>query len=170
MGVLSAALKKDALPAEGYAQMIANTTQLNTPGPDLAKLDGVHALTDITGFGLAGHVLEMARGSNTTVQIDMARVPLITGVRELAAQGMVTGASGRNWAAYGHEVHLGAGLQPVDQALLSDPQTSGGLLVACAAEAVAEVLAIFERHGFAEAAEVGEIVAAEADGMRLRVD
>ncbi|MDZ4293996.1 MAG: AIR synthase-related protein, partial [Hydrogenophaga sp.] len=150
--------------------MIANTTKLNTPGPDLAKLDGVHALTDITGFGLAGHVLEMARGSNTTVKIDMARVPLITGVRGLAAQGMVTGASGRNWAAYGHEVRLGANLQPVDQALLSDPQTSGGLLVACAPEAVAEVLAIFERHGFAEAAEVGEIVAAEADGVRLRVD
>ncbi|MDO9570671.1 MAG: selenide, water dikinase SelD [Hydrogenophaga sp.] len=169
VGVLSAALKKDALPAEGYAQMIANTTQLNTPGPDLAKLDGVHALTDITGFGLAGHVLEMARGSNTTVRIDMAKVPLITGVRELAAQGMVTGASGRNWAAYGHEVRLGANLQPVDQALLSDPQTSGGLLVACAPEAVAEVLAIFERHGFAEAAEVGEIVAAEAGGVRLRV-
>ncbi len=169
VGVLSAALKRDALPAEGYAQMIANTTQLNTPGPDLARLDGVHALTDITGFGLAGHVLEMARGSNTTVQIDMARVPLITGVRELAAQGMVTGASGRNWAAYGHEVRLGAGLQPVDQALLSDPQTSGGLLVACAPEAVAEVLAVFERHGFAEAAEVGEIVAARADGVRLQV-
>ena len=169
VGVLSAALKKDALPAEGYAQMIANTTKLNTPGPDLAKLDGVHALTDITGFGLAGHVLEMARGSNTTVKIDMARVPLITGVRGLAAQGMVTGASGRNWAAYGHEVRLGAGLQPVDQALLSDPQTSGGLLVACAPEAVAEVLAIFERHGFAAAAEVGEIIAAEADGVRLRV-
>jgi selenide,water dikinase len=170
VGVLSAALKKDALPAEGYAQMIANTTKLNTPGPDLAKLDGVHALTDITGFGLAGHTLEMARGSNTTVRIDMARVPLITGVRGLAGQGMVTGASGRNWAAYGHEIRLGASLQPVDQALLSDPQTSGGLLVACAPEAVAEVLAIFERHGFAEAAEVGEIVSARADGVRLQVE
>ena len=170
VGVLSAALKKDALPAEGYAQMIANTTKLNTPGPDLAKLDGVHALTDITGFGLAGHVLEMARGSNTTVNIHMDRVPLITGVRALAGQGMVTGASGRNWAAFGHEIRLGESLQPVDQALLSDPQTSGGLLVACAPEAVAEVLAIFERHGFAEAAEVGEIVAARADGVRLQVD
>ena len=169
VGVLSAALKKDALPAEGYAQMIANTTQLNTPGPDLAQLDGVHALTDITGFGLAGHALEMARGSNTTVQIHMARVPLITGVRELAARGMVTGASGRNWAAYGHEVRLGAGLQPVDQALLSDPQTSGGLLVACAPEAVADVLAIFERHGFAAAAEVGGMAEPESDGVRLRV-
>ena len=168
VGVLSAALKKDALSPDGYAQMIANTTKLNTPGPDLSALDGVHALTDITGFGLAGHVMEMARGANTTVRIDMARVPLIAGVRELAAAGMVTGASGRNWAAYGHEVRLGAGLQPVDQALLSDPQTSGGLLVACAPDAVDAVLAIFEKHGFAGAADIGEIVA-PVDGVRLEV-
>ncbi len=169
VGVLSAALKKDALSTEGYAQMIANTTKLNTPGPDLAALDGVHALTDITGFGLAGHVMEMARGANTTVRIEMARVPLIGGVRELAAAGMVTGASGRNWAAYGHEVRLGAGLQPVDQALLSDPQTSGGLLVACSPDAVDAVLAIFEKHGFAGAADIGEIVA-PVDGVRLVVN
>jgi len=169
VGVLSAALKKDALSTEGYAQMIENTTKLNTPGPDLAALDGVHALTDITGFGLAGHVMEMARGANTTVRIDMARVPLIVGVRELAAAGMVTGASGRNWAAYGHEVRLDAALQPVDQALLSDPQTSGGLLVACAPDAVDAVLAIFEKHGFAGAADIGEIVAPAADGVRLEV-
>jgi selenide,water dikinase len=169
VGVLSAALKKDALSAEGYARMIATTTQLNTPGPDLAALDGVHALTDITGFGLAGHTLEMARGAHTTVRLSMDRVPLIEGVRALAAQGMVTGASGRNWAAYGHEVRLGDHLQPVDQALLSDPQTSGGLLVACAPDAVAEVLAIFERHGFAAAAEVGEIVAPVAGRVRLQV-
>jgi selenide, water dikinase len=170
VGVLSAALKKDALSAEGYAQMIANTTKLNTPGPELAKLAGVHALTDITGFGLAGHAMEMARGSDTTVRIDMARVPLLPGVRELAAQGMITGASGRNWAAYGNEVQLSDQLQPVDQALLSDPQTSGGLLVACAPEAVDEVLAVFQRHGFAAAAEVGEIVAAANAGVRLQVD
>jgi selenide,water dikinase len=169
VGVLSAALKKDALSPEGYAQMIAQTTKLNTPGPDLAQLDGVHAITDITGFGLAGHVLEMARGSNTTVQIDMARVPLIAGVRDLAAQGMVTGASGRNWAAYGHEVQLSGRLEPVDQALLCDPQTSGGLLVACAPAAVDAVLAIFQRHGFEAAVEVGEIVAPAPQGVRLRV-
>jgi selenide,water dikinase len=170
VGVLSAALKKDALSAEGYAQMIANTTKLNTPGPDLSKLAGVHALTDITGFGLAGHVLEMARGCKASVRIDMGRVPLLPSVREMAAQGMVTGASGRNWAAYGHEVQLASGLAPVDQALLSDPQTSGGLLVACAPETVAEVLAIFRRHGFDAAAEVGEITAARSDGVRLTVD
>ena len=169
VGVLSAALKKDALGADGYAQMIANTTQLNTPGPDLAALPGVHGLTDITGFGLAGHALEMARGAKAAIRIAMDRVPLLPGVRELAGQGMVTGASGRNWAAYGDQVKLGSGLQPVDQALLSDPQTSGGLLVACAPEAVAEVLAVFQRHGFAAAAEVGEIVADTGDGVRLLV-
>ena len=169
VGVLSAALKKDALSPEGYEQMIANTTKLNTPGPDLSKLEGVHALTDITGFGLAGHVLEMARGAKAAIHIDLAKVPLLPGVRELAGQGMVTGASGRNWAAYGHEVQLGAGVLPVDQALLSDPQTSGGLLVACAPETVAEVLAIFRRHGFAAAADVGEILAARSDGVRLTV-
>ena len=167
VGVLSAALKKDALSAQGYEQMIANTTQLNTPGPDLSRLDGVHAMTDVTGFGLAGHALEMARGAKAAIRIDMAQVPLLAGVRELAGQGMVTGASSRNWAAFDHEVQLGAGVQAVDQALLSDPQTSGGLLVACSPESVDEVLAIFQRHGFAAAAEVGEIVAATDDGVRL---
>jgi selenide, water dikinase len=169
VGVLSAALKKDALSADGYAQMIANTTKLNTPGPDLAAIEGVHALTDVTGFGLAGHALEMARGSDTTVQLDMGRVPLIAGVRALAGQGMVTGASGRNWAAYGNEVQLASGLQAVDQALLTDPQTSGGLLVACAPGAVQQVLDVFARHGFDVAAEVGEIVSAQPGGIRLKV-
>ncbi len=169
VGVLSAALKKDALTPEGYAQMIACTTQLNTPGPELAALDGVHALTDVTGFGLAGHALEMARGANACIQLDMDRIPLIDGVRDLAGRGMVTGASGRNWAAYGHEALLREGRDAVDQALLTDPQTSGGLLVACAPEAVDAVLAIFQRHGFASAAEVGSILPASDDGKRLVV-
>ncbi|WP_137894589.1 selenide, water dikinase SelD [Ramlibacter sp. 2FC] len=160
VGVLSAALKKDALPAEGYAQMIANTTKLNTPGPELAALPGVHALTDVTGFGLAGHALELARGAQCTVRLDWARVPLLAGVRELAAQGMVTGASGRNWAGYGAEVQLPAGFDPADQALLSDPQTSGGLLVSCDADSVDQVLAVFQRHGFERAAVVGEVLPA----------
>ncbi|MFN7197999.1 MAG: selenide, water dikinase SelD, partial [Hylemonella sp.] len=99
VGVLSAALKKEQLDAAGYAQMIATTTRLNTPGPDLAALEGVHALTDVTGFGLAGHALELARGARCTVRLDWARVPLLPGVRALAAQGLVTGASGRNWAS-----------------------------------------------------------------------
>jgi selenide,water dikinase len=168
VGVMSAALKKNALGTEGYAQMIASTTKLNTPGPDLAALDGVHALTDVTGFGLAGHALEIARGAHCTVHIDWAQVPLLDGVRELAGQGLVTGASGRNWAAYGAEVALPAGFAPQDQALLSDPQTSGGLLVSCSPQALADVLGIFHRHGFARATVVGRI---EPAGVaRLVVD
>jgi selenide,water dikinase len=162
VGVLSAALKKNALPPEGYARMIATTTRLNTPGPELAALPGVHALTDVTGFGLAGHALEMARGSGCTVQIDWPHVPLLAGVRALAAQGMVTGASGRNWAGYGQDVQLPAGFEASDQALLTDPQTSGGLLVACSPDSVAEVLATFARHGFDQAAVLGRVVEGRA--------
>jgi selenide,water dikinase len=171
VGVLSAALKKEKLDAAGYARMIAVTTQLNTPGPDLAALDGVHAITDVTGFGLAGHALEIARGSGCTVELDWSRVPLIDGVRDLATQGMVTGASGRNWAAYGAQVDLPQGFSSVDQALLSDPQTSGGLLVSCAPDALDGVLDIFAWHGFGTAVEIGRVLPAEAatDSARLRM-
>jgi selenide,water dikinase len=158
VGVLSAALKKDQLSAEGYRQMIANTTQLNKPGIALADLKGVHALTDVTGFGLAGHGLELARGAKCSVQIDWAKVPLLPGVRELAAMGLVTGASGRNWASYGADVTLPAAFAEADRALLTDPQTSGGLLVSCAPAQTDEVLAIFRRGGFERAAVVGRIV------------
>jgi len=157
VGVMSAALKKGALGEAGYAQMIATTTRLNTPGPDLAELPGVHALTDVTGFGLAGHALEMARGAGCRVVIDWPAVPLLDGVRALAAQGFVTGASGRNWSGYGHEVALPQAFAPEDRALLTDPQTSGGLLVACTPESVPQVQAVFARHGFERAAVVGAV-------------
>jgi selenide,water dikinase len=169
VGVLSAALKKEHLSDEGYEQMIACTTQLNTPGPALATLTGVHAITDVTGFGLAGHVLEMARGSKTTAHLEMGRIPLVDGVRDLASAGFVTGASGRNWAAYGEEVALAKNLGAVDQDLLSDPQTSGGLLVACAPDSVDAVLEIFRQQGFAHAAEIGALVPAHHEGLRLQV-
>ncbi|PUE28799.1 selenide, water dikinase SelD [Limnohabitans sp. Jir61] len=169
VGVLSAALKKNALSPEGYAQMIANTTKLNTPGAALSALTGVHAMTDVTGFGLAGHALEMARGCQLTVQLNMSQVPLLHGVRELAQQGLLTGASSRNWSAYGNEIEMASSLNAIDQALLSDPQTSGGLLVACTPETVAEVLTVFHQHGFEQACEVGEISAAAADDIKLQV-
>jgi selenide,water dikinase len=161
VGVMSAALKKGELDAAGYARMIDSTTRLNTPGPDLAALDGVHALTDITGFGLAGHALELARGAGLTACIDWARVPLLAGVTELAARGMITGASGRNWAGFGEQVRLPAEFDDTRRALLTDPQTSGGLLVSCDAASVGDVLAVFRRHGFEAAAEIGEITPAQ---------
>ena len=167
VGILSAALKQEALSAAGYAQMIAVTTQLNTPGPDLAAMDGVHVLTDVTGFGLAGHTLELARGAKATVAIDWANVPLLPDVRDLAERGMVTGASDRNWDGYGSDINLPAGFSMIDRALLTDPQTSGGLLVTCDASAVAEVLEIFRRHGFDAAADIGEVLDYAGSGSRL---
>ena len=170
VGVMSAALKKEQLSSAGYAQMIASTTQLNTAGPDLAALDGVHALTDVTGFGLAGHALEIARGAKLDVHLNWAQVPVFDGVLALAEQGFVTGASGRNWAGYGADVALPQGFGAVEQALLCDPQTSGGLLVSCAPAALPQVMAVFAQHGFAHAAVVGEVAAMKADKPMLRVD
>ncbi len=160
VGVMSAALKKGDLDAAGYDAMISTTTRLNTPGPELAALPGVHALTDVTGFGLAGHALEMARGARCEVRIDWASVPLLPGVRALVAGGHVTGASGRNWDSCGAEVVLPPSFAAEDKALLTDPQTSGGLLVACDAATVDAVMALFRQHGFADAAVIGSV----ADG------
>ena len=166
VGILSAALKKEMLDAEGYARMIAVTTQLNKPGIELARLDGVHALTDITGFGLAGHCLELARGAAVQLTLNWARMPVIPGVAELLAQGCVTGASGRNWESYGAEISLPAGFSDADRHLLSDPQTSGGLLVACSPDTAAQALAIFHNQGFADAAVIGEV--REGHGLAVR--
>jgi selenide,water dikinase len=159
VGVLSAALKKDKLDAEGYAAMIANTTKLNKPGKALAELAGVHALTDVTGFGLLGHLLELARGARLTAQLDMAAIPLLPGVEQLAHDGYFTGASGRNWDAYGMDVDLAATVSDTQRVLLTDPQTSGGLLVSCDPGSVDEVLALFAREGFGHAAVIGRMAA-----------
>jgi len=165
VGIYSAALKKDQLPAEGYAAMIASTTQLNTPGMTLGQIEGVHALTDVTGFGLLGHGLELARGSGLTVEIRFADVPVLPGAAALAQAGFVTGASGRNWTSYGNGVRLFEGCEAWQQAILTDPQTSGGLLVACSAEAVQQVLDTFHAQGFASAKVIGQLQAGPAEAV-----
>ena len=159
IGIYSAALKKEQLSASHYATMVASTTQLNTPGTTLGTMEVVHALTDVTGFGLAGHLLEICRGSAAGATIELSRIPLHPGVLELAREGCVTGASGRNWAGYGAEIDLAGGATDVDRALLADPQTSGGLLVACAPDAADEVLALFRDEGFERAAVIGAMTA-----------
>jgi selenide,water dikinase len=159
VGIYSAALKKGKLAADGYAAMIASTTKLNTPGLALGTMPGVHALTDVTGFGLAGHLLEICRGSDAGALVDFARVPLHPGVADLVRAGHATGASGRNWAGYGADVRIDAPDPDLVRTLVTDPQTSGGLLVACAPADVDGVLAAFARDGFDRAAVIGEIVA-----------
>ncbi len=161
VGILSAALKKGALSAAGYAQMIAATTQLNTPGTALGELAGVHAMTDVTGFGLAGHLLEICRGSKLGASVRFADLPVFDEALHWARQGTVTGATDRNWKGYGSEVRLLAGAPDWQRALITDPQTSGGLLVACAADAEAEVLAEFRKHGFDAACRIGQMVAGQ---------
>lgn len=158
VGVLSAALKKGALDAVGYATMIASTTQLNTPGKALANIDGVHALTDVTGFGLLGHAREMALGAKLRARIKMRAVPVLPHAEQLATEGHITGASARNWAGYHQDITLAPNISPLQKALLTDPQTSGGLLVACTDDVVTDVISLFHSQGFAHASVIGELV------------
>ncbi|RWA74221.1 MAG: selenide, water dikinase SelD [Mesorhizobium sp.] len=131
VGIYSAAIKKQALSLSGYQEMIASTTLLNRIGAELAKDASVHAITDVTGFGLLGHALEMARGSACELVIRDRDIPVFAQASSLAKQGFVTGASQRNWASYGDAVRLHEGMPEWRRDLLTDPQTSGGLLVAC---------------------------------------
>lgn len=167
VGILSAALKKDLLDDAGYQEMITNTTKLNSAGPALAKLAGVHALTDVTGFGLAGHTFELARGSKLTAQIHWDQVPLLSNVQALADQGIITGASDRNWQSYGTEVRLPEQFSSAQQALLTDPQTSGGLLVSCSEDAVSAVLEVFKHHDFASARIIGKMISKQTSSVEV---
>ena len=162
IGILSAALKKDLLSPAGYEQMVRWTTKLNTTGARLATMTGVHAMTDVTGFGLAGHLLEICRGSGLAASVDFACLPLMDEAVRHVLAGVATGASDRNWASYGESLQLGAGIAEWQQKLITDPQTSGGLLVACAPENVDEVLAAFHADGFDQAAVVGRLAAGTA--------
>ncbi len=167
VGVLSAALKQGRLDAEGYGTLIAATTALNRIGPALAELDGVHAITDVTGFGLLGHALEMARGAGLTVEMD-AKPPLLAGVEALARAGVRTGASERNWASHAAAVEGAGALDRWRRDLLCDPQTSGGLLVAAAAEAAPRALALARAAGFGGASRIGAF-ASGPPMARLRI-
>jgi selenide, water dikinase len=158
VGIYGAAVKKQEVSGAQYRELIASTTQLNTPGIRLARLPGVHAMTDVTGFGLLGHLLEVCRGSGVRATLRWSSVPLLPDARELVAAGYVTGGSGRNWQGCASLVDLGSH-GPAEQAILTDPQTSGGLLVACAPEAVGEVLDCFRSEGFGRAAVIGDVEA-----------
>ncbi len=157
VGVLSAAFKQERLDDAGYGALIGSTTRLNRVGAELAGMEGVHAMTDVTGFGLLGHALEMARGAGLTAEIT-ASPPLLPGVEALARAGVRTGASGRNWASYGEAVAGTEGLEDWRRDLLTDPQTSGGLLVAAAADRADAVLELVRARGFEAAAVVGRMV------------
>lgn len=167
VGVLSAALKRDRLSPAGYAALVDSTTRLNRVGPALAALEGVHAMTDVTGFGLIGHALEMAAASNAALEIAAGRVPALAESPTLLQAGVRTGASARNWQSAGDRLVADAAIPAWQRDLLSDPQTSGGLLVAVAPAQADAALATARAAGFAAAALVGEVVAGAAE-VRLR--
>lgn len=144
IGILSAGLKKGILSADGYAEMLRWTTTLNRVGAKLAELDGVHAMTDVTGFGLAGHLLEMCRGAGLAAEVEFDSLPVITEALHLVRDGVATGASTRNWASYGASVSMRGDAPEWQRKLVTDPQTSGGLLISCAPALANEVLALIE--------------------------
>jgi len=166
VGVLSAAFKQERLDAHGYAALIASTTQLNAVGGELGGVAGVHAVTDVTGFGLLGHALEMCRGARLGAEI-AADPPLLAGVEALAQDGVRTGASGRNWASYGDAVRLPPAFADWRRDLLTDPQTSGGLLIAVAEADAPAVLDLVRSRGFTAAAPVGRLSEGPAE-VRVR--
>lgn len=155
VGILSNAFKRGDLSKAGYDELIATTTRLNAIGADLGEIDAVHAMTDVTGFGLLGHLMEVCEGSGLGARVDLGAVPLLTSVRPLAQAGLNTGAGGRNREAVGDRVSLPDGLPDWHRNLLYDPQTSGGLLVAVAPQKAPDVLAMFHQQGYDAAAVIG---------------
>lgn len=162
VGIMSAALRKGELPDKAYRQMLETTTQLNTPGTALAGIPGVHAMTDVSGFGLLGHLHEICRGSKLSAAIQFDAIPVLSAALYLAQAGYATGASDRNWASAGVRTKLPPGMPEWQRKLLCDPQTSGGLLVACDRDSVARVLEIFRQQGFNYACEIGSLAAGPA--------
>jgi selenide, water dikinase len=157
IGIFSAALKQGQLSARNYEVMIDSTTQLNAVGRELSAIAGVHAVTDVTGFGLLGHALEMCRASGVQARMSAADVPILEGAVALAEAGIRTGAAARNWASYGDEVVLPAGFADWCRGLLCDPQTSGGLLISVTSSEAAALLQTLRAAGFARASVVGAI-------------
>ena len=162
IGILSAGLKKGLLSPQGYQQMVRWTTTLNRAGTVLAELDGVHAVTDVTGFGLAGHLLEMCRGGKLGAEVRIDALPLIGEAAALVRDGIATGASTRNWASYGSGVRLPASAPEWQQKLVTDPQTSGGLLIACDERALDAVQAAIADAQGESGTVIGRMVAGEA--------
>lgn len=166
VGIYSAAFKKGALGPQAYAEMITSMTLLNSVGAELAKDAAVHAITDVTGFGLLGHALEMARGSSVRLALEADELPLLSEAAALAQQGFITGASGRNWLSYGEEVELPHDFPDWRRQLLTDPQTSGGLLIACDPAHAADLVQSIIRAGYPQARVVGQ---AEPGGQSIRI-
>lgn len=164
IGILTTAQKQKKLQPEHGQIAVDAMCQLNKIGCELAKIDGVNAITDVTGFGLGGHLSEVCDGANLSAEIDFDKLPLLPQVDNYLAQGCVPGGSSRNFDSYGHKL---APLTDTQRAIICDPQTSGGLLIAVSEEAAAEVEETLKAAGLPVNA-IGRLSTA-ADDIRIRL-
>jgi selenide, water dikinase len=170
VGILSTAQKRGVLKDGHLKRMVQQMTTLNKAGEHLGKVAGITAMTDVTGFGLLGHLIEMADGSNCSAEIYYDRIPLAEGVREYAAQQIFPGGTKRNWSSYGNKVAFTEDLD-MDEALITlpDPQTNGGLLIAVEEVAVPEVEKVFETFGLANfITPIGRIIAKQEKSVFVK--
>lgn len=168
VGVLTTALKRDLLDANAYQEVVSVMTQANAIGAALHEIDGVHALTDVTGFGLLGHLLEVCRGSHLRAEISFGAVPILAEAKRLALQNCFPGGAERNLRSFESEVSFASSLSAQDILLLCDPQTSGGLLCAAHPDAVFNVVSLAKENGFEYAAEIGTL-SSDKPGVDVRV-
>lgn len=166
VGIYSAAIKRGLIDEQTYAELLATTTQLNKAGHDLAQDRSVHALTDVTGFGLLGHSLEVARASGVSITLEASRIPFLDRAAAWARDGVVTGASKRNWASYGEAIALPDDCPDWLRHLLTDPQTSGGLLVTCPQATAERIVGGLQDDGCRKASIIGVI---EAGAPRVSI-
>jgi selenide,water dikinase len=161
VGIYSAALKRQELDADLYEEMVRSMTQLNAVGAEMGDMADVHAMTDVTGFGLLGHLLEMCRGASLSAELQVEALPLLTRAQHLAEMGVGTGGAKRNWASYGHEVDLPIEAPEWWRGVLCDPQTSGGLLISCSSDSAPEVLELLRSRTFTHASVLGDFRATQ---------
>lgn len=167
VGILSTAEKKGLLRSRDEGLAARSMIQLNKLGPAVAPLDGVHAMTDVTGFGLLGHLSELCRGGEVNAVIDTDQVAELTDLSYYIEAGAVPGGTGRNWDSYGHFVEA---VDEPQKALLCDPQTSGGLLIAVAEDSAEKVQAMLVDAGMAHCAKpIGRLESRDASGPYIQV-
>ncbi len=157
VGILGAAMNKNELNPEGYKEMVESTTKLNSIGADLAEMSGVHAVTDVTGFGLMGHLLELCEGAGLKATVNWDDLPILPSALGYAQKGYNTGAANRNWASFGMNLSLPDAMEQWQKNILTDPQTSGGLMVSCPPDQAESVIALFHEQGYPFAKQIGSM-------------
>ena len=157
IGIMASAFKMDVISNEGYQEFVRHMTMLNKPGSWLGSQDGVHAMTDVTGFGLAGHLLEMAQGAHVHIEIDTAKVPVMKDAWMHVVEGVVPSGAYRNMHSYGESIRFGEQWDIDQQLIFTDPQTNGGLLVTVSPELAEGYVEELRKLGYSDVCIIGQV-------------